>query len=562
MGRDSQIAPRGQTFSPAAHASIHCVMQLTASTHGGPSPRFPLAEGLRGLRRAVATVRSYPAGNELTERTLRDLDERLRLALPVHLVLGPGTLRDPNGATLDADEGLRALVADLYRDGVRELLLDAGLARPELDRLVTALAEPLDSQDLTEDYVTRLWEAELPSVKVVALDPYLDREIPGDVLEGKARPSGETEGIPSGITPSLPPPPEEAFQLSAIDRENLQNERAKNSGPPPWAALVSAVLDVAGSRVAARRAAEIVSVVESVVYCLVNEGQLALAAEVLRGAYAEAQLPPALLAQVASRAASPDRLEALRSAVERDPSAQAPARDLLNVLGPASLPVVDAFLRSAATAGPRRFWAELLGSMGEDGLAALSAAARGADAEVAVAAARVLGATGDARFARVLWSAFVLAEGSSRREILRIAAALGENRAGLLDVAVGDVEEDCRLIALRCLPRAVDRGVEGRLLARLASPEAEWLAEREIDALHRALVQAGAERTVEYLAKQLSGGWLSGRNRAGQMRAARALARMASPGAAAVLRERAEGRGAAAEACRRALRERGSRGEP
>lgn len=524
-----------------------------------PLARDPLAEALRSLRRAVSTVRSYPAGNDLTERALGDLATRFGAALPTRLHFALGAISDPDGRAIPADEGLSTLIGDLYRDGVRELRLDARLARPELDRFVAALATPIDSHNLTEDYVTRLWEAELPSVSVVALDPYLDRDVPGDVLEGKTRPSGELEGVPVDLPRSIPAPPEEAFRLSEIDRENLATELALSTGAPPWPAFVATVLEVLESPIAERRAADLVLLVESALYRLVSDGQLLVAVDLLRGALADKRLQSAALADVVARATREERLQPLRDVVAADASSQPAARELCQVLGVAALPVLCGFLSASSAVGARRFWAETIAALGPAGIEALGRLVAGPDAEIAATAARVIVASGEARFGPALWTAYGASTGAARRDLLRAAIALRPDPERLIEAGLKDRDDDCRLIALGGLPAIPNAKMEARLLQRLTASDAVALSEREKDALFRALAGIGDARAVAFFEKQLSGSWLSSASRAEQTRAARALVRMASPLAAESLRAKAAGRGAVAELCQRALREKPGR---
>jgi hypothetical protein len=526
---------------------------------GVARPHAPHAEWWRSLRRAVATMRSYPSGNALTERALGDLAERSRIALPACFAIGNGVVREAgNGAAIDLDEGLAALVVTLYRDGVRELRFGEGFARPEVDRFVAALALGHDAQDLAEDSVTRLWEAELASVAVVALDPYLDREIPGDVLEGKQRPTGEFEGVPPDLTLSVGAPPDEAFRLSETDRANLRSELEQAKQSAPWASFTATLIETLHSPVAERRGEELVGVLESALFRLLQAREPRCAAQLLEVAQGETRLPRGLVVAALGRVTHEERLEPLRQLVEREPERHADVRGFLDRLGAAVVPTLRQFLPCAVTEGARRFWAEALGAAGPPGADALVEIAAKGDASSCVAAARVLAATGDARFAPVLWRAFERSEGVARRELLRAANGLAPDGARVLAVAVGDPDPECRLVALGALVGRRDASVEGRLLERLGARDAAHLSEGEKDALYRALGSVGDARAVDYLAKRLAGGgWLAGGDRAEQVRAARALARLRSPRAHEILRARAAAGGALAEVCRRVLCEAG-----
>jgi len=525
-----------------------------------PSPfsrsASPVAEALQSLRRAIATVRSYPNGNNLSESALSDLLERLGRVLPLQLTIGQEGILDVEGTPIEIDEGFRSLVRELYRDGVREMRIEAGISRSELDRWVGVFAAPRDTQNLSEDYVTLFWEAQLPHVVVRALDPYLDRDIPGDVLEGKERPTGQIEGIAAELLPNTPPPPEEAFRLSEADREVLEKERRAAAADSPWPSFVRALSEVLHSPVGERRADEIRGVVEAALFSLVAEGQLALARDLAEEIRGRGDAATESWRGVFSRACQAERLAPLCKALERDLSQQPIVRQLLLALGPGSLDATQQFVREAGAAGARRAWAETLAAFGESGRVRLAALLSMGGDSVACCAARVLAATGERRYLDEIWQAFEAATRPARRDLLRAVATLaGESERGrLLAVALADPDDDCRVLALAELARFVGPYAAAALLARARSRSFEALAEREKDALYRALAVAGGSEVVAFLESGLSGGWLARGDHGDRLRAARSLAREGSEAALAVLRERAAGRGEVADLCRSALR--------
>ena len=170
-----------------------------------------IAEAVRWLFRTVRTLRSYPIDNEMSLRALGELTPRLRQVLPFSLELGTEELRWETTPLKDDRGSFPPLIADLYRDGIRRIRLELGLEDDELRRLLLALASPLDPTDLTEDYVTRLWESDVPNVRIFAVDPYLDVDVPADVLEGDVPPVSHAEEVAPEPELKIPPPPESAF---------------------------------------------------------------------------------------------------------------------------------------------------------------------------------------------------------------------------------------------------------------------------------------------------------------------------------------------------------------
>ena len=157
--------------------------------HLGRPAAAPVAEALGWFFRTVQTLRTYPIDNEISRRSLAELGPRFAQVLPLTLSVLPEGLTWEQTPLLDERGSVPPIVGSLFKHGVRRIRIDAGLETDELLRLLLALARPLDPEDLSEDYVTRLWEADLPHVHISAIDPYLDVEVAGDVLEGKDRKS-------------------------------------------------------------------------------------------------------------------------------------------------------------------------------------------------------------------------------------------------------------------------------------------------------------------------------------------------------------------------------------
>ena len=193
-----------------------------------PVPEATDAE-LRAVKGAIDTlvrtermVRTYPVGNQLSQNLLADLLSKLPEVLPLELRVGRDQLIWNDVPLLEADRDRSDIAGRLYKDGVRILRLGAQIDADELERFIVSLATPLHPDDLSEDYVTRIWEANLPNVRVVAIDPYLDLDVPDEVLEGKYVPTAEVEDIGTvsekeGEELDIPPPPEEAFSIPHED---------------------------------------------------------------------------------------------------------------------------------------------------------------------------------------------------------------------------------------------------------------------------------------------------------------------------------------------------------
>ena len=268
--------------------------------------------------RAERTVRTYPPENQITQRVLSELAPRLAPVLPLDLLVLRDQLMWEGTPLLDRDLDRSNLPARLYRDGVRRLQLLPGLAGDELRCLVTLLATGIDPDDLSEDYVTRLWEAELPHVRVTAIDPYLDLEATEDVLEGEVVPTDQVEDVgPMPDQEPIPPPPDEAFQISAEDKKRLAEEVARAEANPPWPNFIAALFDQLRTASTQECVEALVRVMEASFYRLVEERRYDLAAEMSKSIGGTvphaADLP---VRQALERMSHPDRLRPLQEAME------------------------------------------------------------------------------------------------------------------------------------------------------------------------------------------------------------------------------------------------------
>ena len=188
----------------------------------GPGANVPdseaVADAIHQFFRAHRALRTYPVDNEISQRALAVAGERLGGVLPLTLRLFADRLEWEQTPVFDDRGETPPLVGSLFKDGIRRIVFQAGLAGDELQRLLVVLVKPVDPDDLSEDYVTRLWEADLPSVRISAIDPYLDPEIEGAVLEGTEPPADDD---PNEEAATVPPPPEDAFRIRPEDAERV-----------------------------------------------------------------------------------------------------------------------------------------------------------------------------------------------------------------------------------------------------------------------------------------------------------------------------------------------------
>jgi len=512
-------------------------MAATQGVDGGALAQ----EAVRALLRAVQTLRTYPADNTVSLRALQDLEPKLGAAGTLHLELGSqGALLE--GAPLDESTSDRAgILAALFRDGVRRLEIRPGMDHAEILRVVAALSQPIAPDNLSEDYVTRLWEARAAHVTVAAVDPYLDLDSGEDVLEGKQTPDLEEVTAPDERYENLPPPPKEAFRVSEADHLRIAQEVKQLRETAPWGSFIDALFATLRSPVGLARAKEMVPLVEASFHRCLSTGRLRLAIRVLdelHGAVPSAVVP--LLREAVKRMASLERLTSLHEALETGTCPLDQAAKLLERLGPPALPALGALVVSAASEPVRKLYAERLIAQGPAALPILHNVLERAGPELRPAVVWMLGRIRSAEATGMLLGILDRADASLRREAVRSLARQGDPRASArtLAVALEDADPTCRVIALRGFAQAADGAACEQLMARVQAAGFRGLPDEEKDLLFAALGRAGDDDLLPFLKRKLRPPSLWRRPAPGRWkRAAAALAGLGTTRARALLEE-------------------------
>jgi len=522
-------------------------------------PAEATAEAVRTFLRAVRTLRTYPIANEMSLRALADLAPRLTQVLPLTLELESNRLHS-EGTTLTDEKGLfPPLVADLYRDGVRRLRLERGLPEDELRRLLVALAQALDPSDLSEDYVTRLWEAHLPHVRIFAVDPYLNLDTPDEVLEGKAQPASQVEEEVPEPELKVPPPPDFAFRIEPDERARVAQEVEQAATSEHWGEFIATLFETAAMPAFEQRSKDLVEIFEAYFYRLVRELRLELAVQILKQ-LRSIDHPAATLFFRPSlvRIAQADRLAELHGALESGVCSPGDAVSLLVLLEPESVGAVCKFLEQAGSERLYRLYGEVLTRIGGPAIPFVVERFRSVSSDARRTYARVLGGLESEVVVSTLLDALSDPDPAVRREVVRAVAAHKDPRgsAALLRLALEDPESESRIIALRGLEGASTKIDEDTMLQRIRSRPYRSLPSEEKDLLFRVLSTVGNDGTVVELQTLLRRSWIPGRTRRDDWpRAASALARLATPAALEVLEAKSKSRnGELASVCAGALR--------
>ena len=305
---------------------------------------------------------------------------------------------------------------------MRRLTIREGMKKPELERFVVSLATPLDPDDLSEDYVTRLWEEDLAHVAIAAIDPYLELELPEDVLEGNERPGPELED--PGPQPEnesvVPPPPTEAFEINEEQRVEMQARVEEATQDPRWDAFVESMLEVVSTPTGHRRIEDLVLMLESTFQRLLSENELALAERIVR--WLRTESPEDVrgpLRSAVDRMASTERMRPLRQGFKDGSLEREAVQRLLVAMGPLGAATACDLLREADNRRSQRFCTDILSQIGAPAASVVLREFNRGDHALNMSLSRVLGQLREERAVKPLVAALEGAETLARREWIR-----------------------------------------------------------------------------------------------------------------------------------------------
>ena len=540
---------RGLTIDESVSVPSRSEMIASSETSDGPGSvgrdqNVPhseaVAEAIRRFFRAHRMLRAYPVDNEISRRALAEVNERLAPVLPLTLKLSKNGLACEQAVLLDDRGETPPLVDSLFKDGIRRIVLERGLSAGELERLLVSLAEAIDPDDLTEDYVTRLWEAELSSVRISAIDPYLDPEITNDVLEGTEPPPADVEPSEEVASTDVPPPPDDAFQVSPEDADRVEADVRGAAGSTRWREFIDASFEVIATSAGAERLSDAVQALETYFHLLVRLGQLSEASTIVEGLASSSSAAGSVPGRALERMASADRLAPLHTALETKSSTAKDVQSILVHLGPPAVEAICEFLAKSRAVSSRRVCAQALGQIADPAVAVVVErfrhSAEGERAAYALALGKLQGDT----VVSTLLEATADPDHAVRHEVVRALASQTDPRAtdALLRLSLEDANPNTRIIALRGLGRACQQLDQRAILERVRSRQYASLSDEEKTLLFDTVGGAADEAIVPVLRTILAPSWIPGRQRRDDWeRAASALARLGTPEAIHVLEE-------------------------
>jgi HEAT repeat protein len=441
-----------------------------------PAPEPPLVESarevMRALVKAVKASKMYLSEHEICRKFRDDFAARLFRHLDEHgdLALTVKGYEFCVGATPVYEESNRIenLAFRCSADGLRELVMQHGMTREDLDRLLDILTS--DTRPLDHDMVTRLWEQPIPHVGYEVAEM-------GDGAEGEAAlsslPAGgstsydaETDGDP-GVGPPAPEPeviPESLRHDSAVftltDEEiaSLQQQVVEDSTQDYVGQLIDILTSILTLDDDEQSFLEVLQVLDDIVATSVRQGRCECANDILdrlralRGDEAMVSVRGRELIRVVwTQMGTWDRVAPLEDLLSRQGMWDASA--LAGYLARLPSSAVDSLitlLDHVQTAKGRRILCDALTGLAGDGVEAMLARLPQASWYVARNLIYVLGCVKDLRAQPALEAVMTHHDVRLRQEALKALEGIGSDRlAEVIPQWVNDPDEGIRLQVLR-----------------------------------------------------------------------------------------------------------------
>ena len=162
-----------------------------------PQHLAEVQETVNTIVKTLKVFRTYPRENSISigavDELTRCLQEHLAKRRTLELFVDRHELQWQGVPVYSESDQRKSLALKLDRDGVRRMVFSGGIDRKEVVSMLEVLSAETDSQSLTDDTVTLLWEKQLQHIRVYVLDEV-----------GQNQESGFDQSLVDASAPSTP----------------------------------------------------------------------------------------------------------------------------------------------------------------------------------------------------------------------------------------------------------------------------------------------------------------------------------------------------------------------
>lgn len=526
------------------------------------------------FHQAYRGLRLYPADHPTSRHALDEFAAALTTHLnkwgPLQLAVEEDRLLLDDQTVYTQEDQRGNLAFMMFRDGIRFLVFQPGIARGEVEALVDCLSHSDDLASIEYDLSTALWERDLEHIEYEVVDPFLGvgnegvrQDAMADLRDtvvrrlgelsatGAAESTGVAVGVDSGMGQEEGPiaggdGPESADSVTGAElgRFTLTPEEMER-GEQAVAELSRTVLsdfalvllEIAGAPSDSSEAEDVVArSLAMVSEQYLDAGDIdgfAFLVERLQSLEAAGRRTPAFGRLVVGSAMTAERLARLiEQGDQGTPEQAARVEALLTGMRNWVFPALLETLAESSDKGVRKTVLALLDVEGGVPVEYLWPLMDDPRWYVVRNAVQLATSSGDPALATHLERLLRHPDARVRREVIRSLHSLGDNRtAVLLARALQDDDSSVRTLAAHGLVRHGNRGQIAALQTHVESRDFEARPAEEVTALLLAYASLGGEATVDTLNKLWRRRIFGNRSMAVRVAAVQALGAVASPSA-------------------------------
>lgn len=465
---------------------------MTDQRSSNGSGAHEIAELLQTLVKASRAFQMYPSNNPVYQRSMENVragcgpvwavtaELRLQVAETDFVWEGEPVYQQPTKAD--------SLAWQLYKDGLRELVLRPGAENGELVRFVeTVNRARLLPSDAGDDLLTLLWEQEYESIEYRFMEMAADGEVTaGDPGQERAAALQSSDERRDSVREEAPARPKGVVDIDDFDSTLyfldegevafIAREMEEEYGRDIRALAFTALFDLYETEVQAEVREEIIGILDTLFPSLLTKGEYRTVGFILRELRVLATRTPMLrdaererLRRFEGKLSEPAITQQLVTSLDEawsGPQSEGDVTEVLKELRPEALEVLVAFLPNAQTAAVKRLLESAVDRLATTAPTAVQELLRRRDLPGLKGVVELCGRLKLQTTVPGLGDALGNADGEIRAAAVEALIAIGTPGAlQNIERAVDDADRGVRLAAVRAVGQRGYRGALPRIEA-------------------------------------------------------------------------------------------------
>jgi len=529
---------------------------------------------MRTFIKTIKAFRLYPPENPSLNELRGQLSRKFQLFLDKYLSfvfqIGEYDLSFKGKILYENKDLQKSLAFRLYKDGLRELRFMKGLEEGEVQALIDILKRVDSINQLEDDLITLMWEADFVHISYLATDQFLDEMpvvIPENVAEFKKHlrfepvahkveldfgESGEQDGfaLQKILAEKNGGPPsfvawKSLYSLTPDELERLRKEVEVETAPTAVFNIIEILFEIMALEKAPEPYQDAVAVLNKLLDALLTLGEFRKASDlltrlnILLNTFQLEDWQIKTIQKLIAAAGEPQRIERIGKILEKEKGVHLEeVSSYLILLRPNSIPPLIQVLGELSNSKSRRMLCDAICEIGKNSVEIITSFINDSRWYLVRNIVYILARIGKEQALPSIQRAFNHAESRVRREAVQALGSIGGSKAlGLLVKAVSDEDVRIRSMAALNLAKVGKDASLPHLLEIVQSKEFPKREKAEIKAFFEAIGMIGSNEAIRPLQKLLEQRSRFGKkNSEIQMGAASALELIGTPEAKSILK--------------------------